>query len=58
MSIVLVGFYWMGGDRWERYLAGFVGFFIARLIVMKFTSQSTPQINLNKQNYDNTIQHR
>ena len=50
MTIVLAGFYWIGGDRWERYLAGFVGFFLARIIVTKFTLK-------NQQNYDNSIQH-
>jgi F1F0 ATPase subunit 2 len=37
MGIVLAGFYWMGGDAWQRYLAGFIGFFIARIAVVRLT---------------------
>jgi len=44
-GIVLTGFYWMGAGQWERYLAGFAGFFIARIIVMKVTNCSHSRLS-------------
>ena len=36
-SIVLAGFYLVARDRWERMLLCFLGFLIARIVVMRFT---------------------
>jgi F1F0 ATPase subunit 2 len=35
--IVLLGFYFIPGDDWERLLAGLLGFIVARLIVLRLT---------------------
>ncbi len=45
--IVLVGFYFVGRDHWERLLVCLFGFIVARLIVMRqtrltLTKQETP----------------
>ncbi len=37
MGAVLSGFYFVGGEHWERWLLCLLGFFLARLIVMQFT---------------------
>ena len=39
--VVLIGFYFIGGDHWSRLLACFLGFIIARFIVMRFTDSQT-----------------
>lgn len=35
--IVLLGFYFILGDEWERLLAGLIGFIVARQIVLRLT---------------------
>lgn len=35
--MVLLGFYFILGDDWERLLAGLLGFIVARLIVLRLT---------------------
>lgn len=35
--IALTGFYFIGGGHWSRLLSCFLGFIIARLIVMRYT---------------------
>ena len=37
MSIVLVGFYFVGREDWERLVSCLLGFIIARIIVMRLT---------------------
>ena len=37
MSLVLLGFYGVAGDQWQRLLACLVGFIFARWIVMQWT---------------------
>jgi F1F0 ATPase subunit 2 len=37
MSIVMVGFYLVSGDHWQRMLACLLGFMSARLIAMRLT---------------------
>ncbi len=39
-SVVLLGFYFILGDNWQRLVAGLLGFIIARLIVMRLTRPS------------------
>lgn len=40
--IVVLGFYFVLGDSWQRLLAGLVGFIVARLIVMRLTRETEP----------------
>jgi len=35
--VVMLGFYFLLGDSWQRMLAGLLGFFISRLIVTRLT---------------------
>jgi F1F0 ATPase subunit 2 len=37
MSIVLVGFYFIGRGHWDRMLACLIGFVIARFLVLRLT---------------------
>lgn len=37
MSIVLLGFYFVGRDDWQRLVAFLLGFIIARVVVMRLT---------------------
>jgi len=37
MAIVLAGFYFVGRENWPRLVVCFVGFIIARFIVMRLT---------------------
>jgi F1F0 ATPase subunit 2 len=37
--IVVLGFYFILGDSWQRLLAGLLGFIVARLIVMRLTRE-------------------
>ena len=45
MSIVLVGFYFVGRGDWERLLACLPGFVIARFIVMRLTRTPIERLN-------------
>lgn len=36
-GIVVLGFYFILGDNWQRLLAGLLGFIIARIIVTRLT---------------------
>ena len=36
---VVAGFYWVGGDHWQRLLACLVGFLMARQLVMRLTGE-------------------
>lgn len=36
-GVVLLGFYFVLGDNWQRLVAGLLGFVIARLIVTRLT---------------------
>jgi len=37
-GILLAGFYFISGNRWERLVAALLGFVIARFIVMRLTA--------------------
>lgn len=37
LALVLTGFYWVMGGRWERMLACLVGFLVARTVVVNKT---------------------
>jgi F1F0 ATPase subunit 2 len=43
MAIVLGGFYLVGGDRWERWLACLLGFGLARVVVWRLTRPPAPE---------------
>lgn len=36
-SVVILGFYFILGDNWQRLLVGLLGFIIARIIVTRLT---------------------
>lgn len=36
-GIVLLGFYWVLGENWQRLGAGLLGFIIARVVVIRLT---------------------
>ena len=36
-SVVILGFYFILGDNWQRLLAGLLGFIIARIIITRLT---------------------
>ena len=38
-GVIMLGFYLLLGDSWQRMLAGLFGFFIARLIVIRLTRE-------------------
>ena len=42
-SVVILGFYFILGDNWQRLLAGLLGFVIARIIITRF-ARSTDQL--------------
>ncbi|MBU1424972.1 MAG: ATPase F0F1 [Gammaproteobacteria bacterium] len=39
-GVVMLGFYWLLGDSWQRMLVGLLGFFIARLLVTWLTREA------------------
>jgi F1F0 ATPase subunit 2 len=47
-SVVLVGFYFVLGDNWQRLVSGLLGFVLARLIVMRLSrirEQTNPSLH-------------
>jgi F1F0 ATPase subunit 2 len=36
-SIVILGFYFVLGDNWQRLIAGLLGFIIARIVITRLT---------------------
>lgn len=36
-SVVILGFYFVLGDNWQRLIAGLLGFIIARILVTRLT---------------------
>jgi F1F0 ATPase subunit 2 len=43
LAIVLAGFYFVGGQDWQRLLLCLLGFLIARLVVTKWTAKRMPE---------------
>ena len=41
-SVVMLGFYFVMGDSWQRLLAALLGFVLARLIVTRLTREAEP----------------
>ncbi|RXJ49624.1 ATP synthase subunit I [Gelidibacter gilvus] len=39
MAIILTGFYFVGGDSWQKLLACLVGFLIARIVITNITKK-------------------
>lgn len=56
MSVVMGGFYLVGGDHWQRMLACLMGFMSARLIVIRLTlpapAVSAPRSNVAEEAFD------
>lgn len=48
-SIVLVGFYFVAHDHWQRLLVSLFGFIIARFIIMRFKLQSVNLTNVKQE---------
>jgi F1F0 ATPase subunit 2 len=44
--IVLLGFYFILGDSWQRLLAGLLGFIVARIVVTRLTRVAQQQNQL------------
>lgn len=36
-TVVMLGFYFVMGDNWQHVIAGLLGFFIARLLLSRYT---------------------
>ncbi|MFA5668334.1 MAG: ATP synthase subunit I [Balneolaceae bacterium] len=49
MAIVLVGFYYIGADNWQKMLAVLVGFLIARIIITRITQKDVTSKNMSEQ---------
>jgi F1F0 ATPase subunit 2 len=43
MSVVVVGFYYVGREHWERLIMCLFGFVVARVLVMRFTRTPVQQ---------------
>jgi len=39
-SVVILGFYFLLGDNWQRLIAGLLGFIIARIVITRLTRSS------------------
>lgn len=44
-GIVLAGFYFVGGNQWQRLLACLLGFVIARFLVIRLTRAPVEHLN-------------
>lgn len=47
--IVVLGFYFILGDSWQRLLAGLLGFIVARIVVTRLTRVAQQQNQLAKE---------
>lgn len=45
-AIVMLGFYFIMGNSWQKLLAGLLGFTIARFLVMRLTRRTTQPAHL------------
>jgi F1F0 ATPase subunit 2 len=45
-GVVMLGFYWVMGDSWQRMLAGLMGFVIARVVVTRYTRMAAQPTQL------------
>jgi len=56
MSVVMVGFYLVGGDHWQRMLACLMGFMSARLIAIRLKrpapAVSVPRSTVTEETFD------
>ncbi|MCZ4313501.1 ATP synthase subunit I [Comamonadaceae bacterium G21597-S1] len=41
-AVVLGGIYWVGAGQWQRLLACLLGFWLARLLVLRLTREPAP----------------
>ncbi len=49
-SVVVLGFYFILGDNWQRLVAGLLGFIIARIIVIRLTRIADQSTNMVTEN--------
>jgi F1F0 ATPase subunit 2 len=49
-SVVVLGFYFILGDNWQRLVAGLLGFIIARIIVIRLTRIADQSTNMMTEN--------
>jgi F1F0 ATPase subunit 2 len=45
-GVVMLGFYFILGDNWQRLVAGLIGFVIARIIVIRITRRADQSKNI------------
>ncbi|MDD3721131.1 MAG: ATP synthase subunit I [Lutibacter sp.] len=46
MAIVVIGFYYVGGDNWQKMLACLLGFLIARIVITRITKMDKQAKNV------------
>lgn len=44
IALVLIGFYFIGTDSWQRLLIALLGFLIARFLAIHFTKAKQPMV--------------
>lgn len=49
-SVVVLGFYFILGDNWQRLVAGLLGFIIARIIVIRLTQSAGESVDMVTEN--------
>ena len=42
MALVVLGFYYVGGDNWQKILVCLGGFLIARIVITRITKKEKP----------------
>lgn len=45
-SVVVLGFYFILGDNWQKLVAGLTGFIIARIIVIRLTQNTHESVDM------------
>tara|TARA_R110001606_G_scaffold395664_2_gene568430 strand:+ start:47421 stop:47726 length:306 start_codon:yes stop_codon:yes gene_type:complete len=49
-SVVVLGFYFILGDNWQKLVAGLTGFIIARIIVIRLTQSAGESVDMVTEN--------
>lgn len=39
MTIVVLGFYYIGADNWQKMIVSLVGFLLARIVITRYTNK-------------------
>jgi len=53
MAVLLAGLYYISGGRWERLTAAMVGFFIVRLIMLRYARTSECMLTQSEEGEEN-----